>query len=256
MQQIVSRYQELIFYKVYADLKAETQRTYLGFIWWIIEPIMFMSVFYLFFGVLLNQSTPDFVPFLLVGLTLWQWFKSCLSHGAETILGGHALMQQVHLPKVIFPIILILTDTVKFLFILVLLLIFLWLYGYSLTWHYVALPLVLFVQLLFTTALTFILAAIVPFLPDLRFVIENMLLALFFMSGIVVSAEAIPEAYHVYYYLNPMVNLIEASRDILMHQSLPPMLPLLWITLISLAGIGLGVALIGRFEYLYPKVMS
>ncbi|MDM8569536.1 ABC transporter permease, partial [Thiotrichales bacterium HSG1] len=211
------RYSELIVYKTYADLRAETERTYLGFLWWVFEPILYMSVFYVFFGLLLKQGTPDYVPFLLVGLTAWQWLKSCLSHGAETILGASGLMQHVFLPKVIFPIILVLTDTVKFLFILVLLFIFLWWYGYSVNITYLALPIVLLIQLLFTMALVFFLAAVVPFLPDLRFVVENILLALFFMSGVMIRSDIVPEAYQHYYYSNPIVILIESYRDILMY---------------------------------------
>jgi lipopolysaccharide transport system permease protein len=253
--EVLSKYIELIFYKTYADLRAETERTYLGFMWWVFEPIMFMGVFYIFFGFLLDQRTENYVPFLLIGLTSWQWFKSCLSHGAETILGGHSLMQQVHLPKVIFPIILILTDTVKFIFILILLLLFLWIYGYGIGMPYLALPAVLIVQLLFTTALTFLLAAIVPFLPDLRFVVENVLLAIFFMSGIFIEASVVPEAYRHYYYMNPIVNIIESYRDILMYNTWPDGSTLLIIGIISSFGIWLGTRLIARFEYVYPKVM-
>ncbi len=252
---LLSRYTELILYKTYADLRAETERTYLGFLWWVFEPIMYMSIFYIFFGILLGQKTDNYVPFLLIGLTAWQWLKSCLSHGAETILGGHNLMQHVHLPKVLFPIILIMTDTVKFVFIFILLLLFLWIYGYTIGIAYLALPAVLIVQLLFTTALTLFLAAIVPFLPDLRFVIENILLAVFFMSGIFIKGDIVPEAYRDYYYWNPIVNIIEAYRDILMHNAWPDGSTLFIIGVISLVGIWLGARLIARFEYIYPKVM-
>ena len=252
---ILSIYSELILYKTYADLRAETERTYLGFLWWIFEPIMYMSVFYIIFGLLLARGTKDFVPFLLVGLTAWQWFKSCLSHGAETILGSHHLMQQVYLPKVIFPIVLILTDTVKFIFIFALLLIFLWSYGYGVGLPYLALPIVLIVQMLFTTTFTFLLAAIVPFVPDLRFVVENLLTAIFFMSGIFLAADAVPEAYQSLYYLNPMVSIIESYRNILMYNTLPDWSALLIIGGFSLVGILLTVRLIAHFEYIYPKVM-
>jgi len=248
------KYFELILYKTYADLRAERERTYLGFLWWIFEPIMYMSVFYVFFGLLLGRKTDDFVPFLLVGLTVWQWLKSCLSHGSETILNATHITQQVHLPKVIFPTILILTDSVKFLFILSLLLIFLWLYGYGINVHYIALPIVLLTQLLLITALTFFLAAIVPFLPDLRFVIENILIAVFFMSGIMLKAEAVPLAYQKYYYLNPVVNVIESYRKILMYDSWPDWSALAIIAVFSILGIVLAVRLIAQFEYIYPKV--
>jgi lipopolysaccharide transport system permease protein len=252
----LSRYIELILYKTYADLRAEAERTYLGFLWWIFEPIMYMFVYYIFFAIWLGHKTDDFVPFLLVGLTIWQWLKSCLSHGSETILGGHALMQHVNLPKVIFPIILILTDSVKFLFIFILLLIFLWGYGFDIGMPYLALPLLLLVQLLFTTALTFFLAAIIPFIPDLRFVIENILLAIFFVSGIIIKAEMVPIEYRAYYYLNPIVNLVEDYRNILMYNTWPSWPTLFIITVFSIIGIRLCVRLISHFEYIYPKVMQ
>jgi len=251
----LTRYLELILYKTYADLRAETERTYLGFLWWIFEPIMYMTVFYIFFAFLLGHQTDDFVPFLLIGLTAWQWLKSCLTHGAETILGAHHIMQQIHLPKVIFPIILILTDSVKFLFIFTLLLIFIWGYGFKIGWPYLALPVLLLVQLLFTTALTFFLAAIVPFIPDLRFVLENFLLAVFFISGIIVKADIVPLAYREYYYLNPIVTLIESYRQILMSNTWPNHWALLTIGIVALLGIWLGARLINHFEYLYPKIM-
>lgn len=252
---MLRQYWELIIYKTYADLRAETERTYMGFLWWIIEPVMFMGVFYVFFGLLLNQNKDGFVAFLLVGLTIWQWFKSCLSHGAESILGGHNLMQQVYLPKIIFPIILILTDSVKFVFIFALLLVFLWLYGYPPSHYYLALPVLILVQLLLITAVSFWLAALIPFFPDLRFVIENLLLAMFFMSGVMIDASVIPDQYLFYYYLNPMTNLLEDFRLVLMHQTWPHLGALAIIAVGSILGILSAHFFIKRFEYTYPKIM-
>jgi lipopolysaccharide transport system permease protein len=248
------RYVELILYKTYADLRAETERTYLGFLWWVFEPIMYMTVFYIVFGVFMGHQTDHFVPFLLIGLTIWQWMKSCLSHGSESILIYRGLMQHVHLPKVIFPFILILTDTAKFIFVFSLLLIYLWISGFSITLSYLALPIVLLVELLFIIAMTFFLAAIVPFLPDLRFVVENLLQAIFFGSGIFFASSTIPQHYHFYYYLNPMASIIEASRNILMYNTWPDWQSLFIIGFLSMIGIYLAVHLIAHFEYIYPKI--
>jgi lipopolysaccharide transport system permease protein len=111
------------------------------------------------------------------------------------------------------------------------------------------------VQLLFTTSLTFILAAVVPFLPDLRFVVENVLQAVFFVSGVFVAASIVPEEYLGYYYLNPMTNLIEDYRNVLMYAKMPDWSSLLVIMAISVLGIIFGTYLIKRFEHIYPKVM-
>ncbi len=250
----LSRYVELILYKTYADLRAETARSYLGFLWWIFEPVMYMSVFYVVFGLMLGHKTDNYVPFLLTGLIVWQWFKSCLSHGANTIIGSIYITRQVFLPKIIFPIILILTDTTKFLFIFSLLMIFLWLNGFFPSRYYLALPILFVVQILFTMGFTFLLAAIVPFIPDLRFIVENILMAVFFASGVFMSADVVPEKYHFFYYLNPMVSLIEGYRNVLMHGMWPNWLALLLITLFSLVIIFLSSFIIKKFEYIYPKV--
>jgi lipopolysaccharide transport system permease protein len=247
-------YINLIIYKTYADLRAETERTYLGFLWWIFEPIMYMSVFYVVFAVFMGHKTDNFVPFLLIGLVVWQWMKSCLSHGSESILAYRGLMQHVHLPKVIFPLILILTDTVKFIFIFSILLLYLWISGFGIGWAYLALPLVLLVELLFIMALTFFLAALVPFLPDLRFVVENVMQAVFFGSGIFFAASSIPEQYQFYFYLNPMVSIIESFRDILMYNTIPNLNMLILLGFISLIWLWFSVRLIAYFEYTYPKI--
>ncbi len=254
---MLKQYFDLILYKTYADLRAETERTYLGFLWWVFEPILFMGVFYLVFGVLFNNGIERFTQFLLIGLVTWQWFKSSLAHGEQTILANRPLIQQIYLPKIVFPIILVLTDSVKFVFIFVLLLVFLWSTGSLPGTAYLALPLVLFVELLFILACTLLLAAIVPFIPDLRFVTENFLTAVFFMSGLFFkAAETVPPHLQFYFYLNPMANLIEDYRHILMYNQLPNWTALLVIALVSLAGIVFSAWLIRRFEFLYPKITA
>ncbi len=252
--QFYHTYLELILYKTYADLRAETERTYLGFLWWVFEPIMYMFIFYIVFAIFMNHKTDNFVPFLLVGLTVWQWMQSCLAHGSESILGYRGLMQHVHLPKVIFPIILILTDSTKFIFIFTILLLYLWVSGFEIGLPYFALPLVLLIELIFIMAATFFLAAIVPFLPDVRFVVEKVLQAVFFASGIFFPANVIPEQYQFYFYLNPMATLIESFRDILMYNQWPQWDILLLIGFLSCIALFFSIRLIAHFEYTYPKV--
>jgi lipopolysaccharide transport system permease protein len=250
-------YIDLILYKTYADLRAETERTYLGFLWWIFEPIMFMLVFYVIFGVLLQRGSEDFVAFLLVGLITWQWLAATINHGGQTILGNRLLMLQVYLPKLIFPIILILTDSVKFIFVFSLLLLYLWFTGFPPNLTYLALPLLLLTQFLLISACTILFAVIVPFLPDLRFVVQNILQAVFFMSGIFFhAAEVVPVDYQGYFYLNPMACLIEDYRAVLMYAQWPDWSTLAIIATVSVVTLALAAWLAHYFDYLYPKITS
>ena len=251
-----ARYRDLILYKTLADLRAEAARTYIGFLWWVLDPLIFMAIFYVVFGLLLKRSTPDFVPFLLIGLVSWRWFQNTITHSATSILGGQGLMQQVYVPKVVFPLVVILTDLVKFGVVLVILLVYLWIAGFNAGWTYIALPVLLITQFLLILGLTLLVSAIVPFLPDFKYLTDHTLQILFYFSGIFFAGSTIPENYQIYFYLNPMANIIEAYRDILMYQQYPN-----WLALALIAALGLGISTsayrwIQQNDHLYPKLMK
>ncbi len=250
------RYLELILFKAYTGLRSEAARTYLSFLWWVLDPILSMSIYYVVFGLLFQRGTEDFVAFLLVGLVVWQWFANSIRHGMGSILGNGRLMTQVDLPKEIFPTIEIVMDLVKFGFVFALLVIFLWIYGFNIGPAYLALPLVMAVELLLLTAFTYLAAAIIPFAPDLRFLIDALLNLAFFLSGVFFSGESIPEQYRAYFYLNPVAGLIEAYRAILMHGVWPDWAMLGKIGLLALLGFYAAQGLIRHFGHLYPRIIE
>ena len=245
---------ELILFSTYAELRAESARSYLGLAWWIIEPAMNMATYYVVFVVVLHTAQADYVPFLLVGLTLWQWFKSCVSHGGYSIWQNLPLVRQVRLPVQVFPSVQILADTVKFLFILALLLVILWCSGYAPNPTYLALPVVLLVELVFAAGAAYVVAALMPFVPDLRFVIEQLLTIMMFLSGIVFSLDAVPQSMRAWFALNPIVVLVDAGRGILMHAQWPDWFALGRVALISWVLYAFGAFLVQRWTPRYVKL--
>jgi len=246
-------YFELVLFSTYAELRAERSRSYLGLIWWVLEPAMNMAVYYLVFSVILRSPQPDYVPFLLVGLTLWQWFKSCISHGGYSIWQQLPLIRQVKLPSVVFPSVQILADTVKFFYIMILLVAILWYAGYTPHVQYVALVPVLLVELVFAAGAAYCVAAIVPLLPDLRFVIEQVLQVMLFVSGIVFSLDAVPEPMRRWFAWNPIAVLVDAGRGILLYARWPDWFALGRVALISLVLYAFGALLI---QWLHPRYVK
>lgn len=250
---------DLVLYKTYADLRAEAAKTYINYLWWVVDPILSMLVFYVVFGLMFNSMGGggglDYVAFLLIGLVVWNWYNHSLSHAGHTIINGRDLMNQVHVPKLVFPIVTLLTDLTKFLVVLVLLLLFLWLLGHApgLTW--LALPLVLLTQLLLCVALAFVLAAVVPAMPDLKLLADNLLMLQFFLSGVFFAASAIPEPYRFWFYINPMASLIVDYRAILLDGAWPHWGRLAIIALGSLLLLVFMAGLIQRLDRLYPRVV-
>ena len=101
---------DIILYRTYAELKSEAQRTYIGVLWWILEPVLFMLIFYFVFAVLLQRGTENFVPFLLIGLAPWHWFQATVMQCSGSITANRGLIQQVYVPNYVFPTVVVLAS--------------------------------------------------------------------------------------------------------------------------------------------------
>ena len=249
-------YIELVIVKVFMNLKSEASRTYLSFLWWILEPVMTMSVFYVVFGVLLNRRTDDFIAFLLVGLVIWQWFSNTISHGMSAIHHNSRIILSVDIPKEIFPLIEILMDVVKFGLVLILLLGFLWLFGFPVNPQYIALPALLAIQFMLICSITLLIAAVVPFFPDIKFLVTVLLQLTFFLSGIFYDPSSIPLEYQPYFFMNPMALLIESYRLVLLEAQSPDWSKLAVVAGVSFVGVLVSFGLLKKLHYAYPRVLQ
>lgn len=247
----------LLLFKAQANLRTEVSRYYLNYLWWIIEPILMMATFYIVFGIFLNRGTKDYVAFLLVGLTSWNWFSRSIQHSCMSIFQGRGLMMQVNLHKCFFPLEVFLQDLFKHLFVSFLLFLFLLVYPTPVSVCWFAFPLILVIQAVLTLGLGFLCAAIVPFLPDLTFVVSTGIQLLFFGSGIFFQIDKVvlPQQRAIL-YLNPMAGLIKAYRDILIYARWPEWSYLGWVFLFSCCLLGLAFWLINKFDHVYPKVCN
>ncbi|SDK24100.1 ABC transporter permease [Microbulbifer yueqingensis] len=247
---------DLVIYKTYAELRRDIASAYLGMLWWVLEPLLYMGAFYLIFALGIRSGGENFVSFLLCGLVPWKWFASTLMPACSSVLAHRGLIQQVYIPKAVLPLIPVAVNTVKFLLVLVLLLALLLALGHqpSLAWLYI-LPVAL-TQLYFILGCSLILAAVVPFVVDVRTLVNHGLMMLMFASGIFFDIQQFSPDVREFLYLNPMISIIESYRNVLLNSSQPD-----WTHLANVSGVStvlclLGLFLFRKFDRYYPKVMS
>ena len=227
------RYWDIIYYRTYAELKAEAQVRYLGYVLWLLDPLINTVLFYVIL-LAMNQSTTEAVTFLLTGSIIWQWSATCFISATTSIFDAGEMLKYVYLPKVVLPLISILSNTWRFLFIFALLLIWCWCSGHLPTSAYFALPVIMLLQLLIIVGLGLPLAAIMPYFPDARNVVDAVLRYMMLISGIFFAADKLPETYRFYFHLNPLAVLIEAYRDVLMKGIWPNWFHLGYVALFGL----------------------
>lgn len=249
------KHRDIILYGVYSDLRTEVARRFLGFLWWILEPVMYMGAFYIVFGLALGHSRPGYVPLLLSGMVAWKWFDGSVRQASNAIQANAGLIQQIHVPKYVFALIPVLSNTFKFLIILTLLILSLLVAGYRPSLEWLALPVLILNQLLFIIGFGFLLAAVLPFVPDLRQVVDNFLMLMMFMSGVFFSIHEIPASMAPLLNLNPMTVMITAFRDVLLHNQWPAWGEQLYVLSVAIPFLLLALWVLHRNERKYPKLL-
>jgi len=227
---------EVFFTKLVLNLKSEASKTYLSYAWWLLEPALMVGVFYLVFAVFLARGTADFVVFLVCGKIPFLWFSKSISNAANSIKSGRGLINQTSIPMPFFPMLVVFQDAFKQLVVFLFMLTFVAMYGFEPSWVWFSLIFVILTQFLLVCAVALLFAAITPFLPDFKFLIGTIMLALMFGSGIFFSYKEVLLPQHQQLFLmNPLANLIKNYRQVLMDNIMPDWTALAAICLASLA---------------------
>jgi lipopolysaccharide transport system permease protein len=225
---------EVFFTKLALNLKSEASKTYLGYIWWLLEPALMVGVFYVVFAVFLARLIPDYVVFLTCGKIPFLWLSKSVTNASRSILAGRGLINQVSIPKPFFPMLVVFQDAFKQTVVFTFMLTFIAFYGMEVSWVWLSVIFVVLTQLLLISALSLVAAAITPFLPDFRYLLATAMLALMFGSGIFYSYKDVLLPEHQQLFLiNPLANLIKNYRQILMENTLPDWAALGYICLAS-----------------------
>ena len=249
----ISKQLRLVLFKVYAELKAEASRSYLGVLWWLIEPVLYLGAFYVLFVLVLQRGDNDFIPAFLCGIVVWKLFDAGVKIGGSSLLANAPLLQQVYVPKYIFPLSAVIVVALKFVLVFIVLCLFIVIYkgGLPNTWMW-SIPLMI-LQTFFVFSLSALVSSVVPFVPDLRVAIENGMMFLFFISGVFFDVTSTHDPVKSLLLLNPMAVLINAYRDVLLQGALPDVGGLAEVFVLSIFLLLAGLFLLARWSRKYGK---
>ena len=100
----VWRYRELLVGMVKKDLKVKYKNSVLGFMWTMVNPALYLVVFWLVFTKFLVNGIPEFVIYFLSGLLVWNFFSGALSGSTGSVVGHAAIIKKVYFPREILPL--------------------------------------------------------------------------------------------------------------------------------------------------------
>jgi len=216
-------YRELFYFLIWRDIKLRYKQTVLGVIWAVLQPLVTMALFSLFFGYLAKVPSDGIVYpiFAYTALLPWQLFASSLTAAGNSLVMNQSLITKVYFPRLIIPLSAVFVGLVDFGVSFIVLLGIMYYYGQIPTLAILTSP--LFVLLAVGTALGvgLWLSALNVRYRDVQLVIPVLTHFWLFATPIIYPSSLIPEQWRLLYGLNPMVGVIEGFRWALLGQTRP-----------------------------------
>ena len=250
-------YRELLYFLVWRDLKVRYKQTLIGASWAIFQPALTMVIFTVIFGNLAKIPSDGlpYAVFAYTALVPWTYFSQALSRAGACLVGDAHLITKVYFPRLIIPLVAVMTPAVDFLFSFLLLLGLVAWFGIAPTWGLLALPLFLLLAMITALAVGLWLSPVNVRYRDVGHTIPFLTQVWMFASPVVYPVSLVPESWRLLYSLNPMVGVIEGFRWALLGKENPDftvMLVSATVILVLLVG---GIVFFKRMERNFADVI-
>jgi len=217
-------YRELLYFLVWRDIKVRYKQTALGAAWVIIQPLLTMVVFTLFFGNLAKVPS-DGIPyplFAFAGLVPWTLFAYSLTESSGSLVANQNLITKVYFPRLIIPLASVLAGLVDFAISFSVLLLLMLYYGVVPTIYVLTVPLFVVMAVLAALSVGIWLSALNVEFRDVRYTIPFLTQLWMFLTPLAYASSLIPDRWKLIYGLNPMAGVVEGFRWALLGRTPSP----------------------------------
>jgi lipopolysaccharide transport system permease protein len=217
-------YRELLYFFVWRDIKVRYKQTVIGAAWAILQPVLTMLVFSLFFGKLAripSQGLP-YPIFYYCALLPWMYFSTAIQGATNIVVDQQRVITKIYFPRVVLPIASVLSGLLDFAISFGVFLVIMIYYRILPTAAVIWLPAFLILAVLTALGVGLWLSALNALYRDIRYVVPFLVQFWMFASPVAYPSSLVPAKWRWLYGLNPMAGVIEGFRWALTGHGQPP----------------------------------
>ncbi|MGD1074900.1 MAG: ABC transporter permease [Thermodesulfovibrionales bacterium] len=244
----IMNYKEFLRNLVMRDIKVRYKRSFLGFLWVMLNPLLMMLIMNMVFSGLFKVSTKNYTAYLLSGIILWNFFSQGTATSVSSLLGNSNLIKKIYIPKAIFPLSVIISATINFIFSLIPLFFIFYLTGTSMSPHVFLVPVVILLVGIFSFGISLILSTLTVFFHDAQYIYEVLLLGWMYTTPIFYPESIVPQKFAFIIHLNPLYYFLATFRGALYMDVSFLFRDLFYGSLFSIAALTTGWFFYNRFK--------
>lgn len=250
----LSNYRHLLNYLpltqelVKRDLKVKYRRSFLGYVWSLLNPLLMMCVMSYVFSTIFQSTVPNFPLYLICGQTLWNFFNESTNMAMYSVLQNGALIKKVYIPKFIFPFSRVLSSFVTMSFSLVAILIVMLFTRATIHWTILLFWVPLAFLFVFCCGIGLVLSALSVYFRDITHLYGVVTMAWMYATPIFYDPAILPETVRRTLEWNPMYHFITFFRSLILNGRIPGVE--IWLICIgsSIAALAVGLAVFKKLQ--------
>jgi ABC-type polysaccharide/polyol phosphate export permease len=209
------------------EIKRKFARSYLGILWSVLQPLLFMLVMTLVFSTMFKRRIQNFPLYYLTGYLFWNLFGQISNSVMTVLVDNRNLLLRVKVPKNVFVLSRCYTALTNFLYSLIAFFPLLFLSGVKPSVTMLLFPIDVVLCLMFGLGVGYILSILYVFFADIKYLYSVFLTMLMYLSAIFYPVESVPEAMQMVINNNPVYCYMLFARDVMIYATIPT--PDLWL---------------------------
>ena len=221
--QVFFQYKDLLFQLVQRDVKLKYRRSFLGYVWSVLNPLLIMLVMTVVFSTMFQRKITNYPVYLITGRTLFEFYSTSTKAAMRSILGNGTLLKKTYVPKYIFPLAKVTSSLVDCFFSLGAMLIVIVCTKAKISWYLLLSPIILVQIYIFSLGAGFFLSAINVFFRDMQHIYQAVITAWMYATPLFYDLDSIKNTTVVLAIkaFNPLYYYVAGFRDLVYYGRFP-----------------------------------
>ena len=247
--QEIYEYRDMIASLVKRELRGRYQKSVLGMLWTLLNPLFQIAIYTLVFTIIFPSSLEHYAFYLTSGMIPWTFFNEAAGQGAGCIIGNADMTKKIYFPRETLVISSVTAKLVNLLIAFTIVFLFAFLGGVGISTETIwMLPFVMLVEYLTALGFALFFASVTVYFRDMEHIVSVLMMAWIWATPVMYTPSTVPEELQNILRLNPMTGIIEMYHDILYYQKIPAITECITMLIVSLIIVALGECIFLRLE--------